>query len=274
MLPTFRRSVRTAMAVGLVACVTLAACGDDDDDPGDTTESTTPGGDGGAAAGAGATTTTVADEGEGAEGEGCAAAGDGVPEGAGTAESVDVDGDGQADTVWMTGMVGGAERSFGITTASGATFSSPFSSASPIAASVMAFTPHGDGELPAYAIVSDGRGAYLYLIDDCAITPVQNVDGEQYTFDLQNLRGNGTGVGCVDLDEDGTRDLVGLLGVPSEGGSTVITRTIIELDGDQATNGESDGPTTSHDEAANESAMTISCGDLTIADNGAHEPEG
>jgi hypothetical protein len=274
MLPTSRRSFRTAVAVGLIACLTLAACGDDS---GDATESTTPGGDGGAAAGAGATTTTAAEgaaEGDGsAGGEGCAAAGDGVPEGAGTAESVDVDGDGQADTIWMSGMVGGAERSFGITTASGATFSSPFSSASPIAASAMAFTPPGDGVLPAYAIVSDGRGAYLYLVDDCAITPVQNVDGEQYTFDLQNLRGNGTGVGCVDLDDDGARDLVGLLAEPSEGGSTRITRTIIDLDGDQATNGTEDA-VTSHDEAANELAMTISCGDLTIADNGAHEPEG
>jgi hypothetical protein len=266
MLPTFRRPWRTALVLGLAACVTLAACGDDDDD-GDTT----PGGEQGAAVGGatteGTTTTTAA------EVEGCPSGGDAMPDGSGTAESVDVDGDGRADTVWMSGMVGGDDRSFGFTTASGATFSTPFSSASPVAASVLAFTPHGEGVLPAYALVSDGRGAYLYLVDDCAVTPVQNIDGEQYTFDLQNLRGFGTGVGCVDLDEDGTRDMVGLLAEPGEGGSTRITRTIIELDGDQAANGEED-VTTSSDQATIDLAMTVSCGDLTITGDGAHEPEG
>ena len=61
--------------------------------------------------------------------------------------------------------------------------------------------------------------------------------GEPFEFDLQNLRGNGTGVGCADLG-DGPR-LVGLQALP-DGGGYSVRRTEINLEGFRATIGRSD----------------------------------
>src|SRR6202035_2634329 len=48
-------------------------------------------------------------------------------------------------------------------------------------------------------IVSNGRGAHVYLVSGCDITTVIDPQGAPFLFDLQNLRGNGTGIGCMDL---------------------------------------------------------------------------
>lgn len=274
-----RRRARSAIAAALAACLVIAACGDDDSDDaqrnGDAT-TTTAAGDGSS----GATTTTAATgggasggESAGATGAGCPATAAGTPAGAATAPAIDVDGDGRDDTAWLSGVAGDGERTFGITTASGATFSTPFSSASPIAATALAFEP--DGELPAYALISDGRIGSLWLVADCAISQVTNPQGEQYTFDLGGFTGFGTGVGCIDANGDGTRDLVGLLAESTDPSTTHITRTIIELDGARASNGPSDELTarSPQDDAEIESARSVSCGNLTLDGNGVHEPE-
>ncbi len=269
---------RWIVVVALAACLVISACGDDDSDDaqrsnGGGRTTTTTIADGGAAT----TATTAAPTGgggagSGGNGEGCAATSSGTPAGAATAPTIDVDGDGRDDTAWLAGSAG-AERSFGITTASGATFSTPFSSASPIAASAFAFEP--DGELPAYALVSDGRLGSLWLLADCRVTAVTNPQGDPYTFDLGGFTGFGTGVGCVDLDRDGRRDLVGLLAESVDPPTTRIKRTIVRLDGDHASNGTSD-ELTAHspaDDAEIESARSVTCGDLTLDGNGVHEQE-
>jgi hypothetical protein len=265
------RHTRPALILALAAGLLLGACGDDDSDDaaggnaGSAVTTTTAGEATTTTAGA-ATTVTAA------TGDGCAATGSGTPAGAATAPAIDVDGDGRADTAWLAGATGG-ERRFGVTTASGATFSTPFNSASPIAASALVFEP--DGQAPAYALVSDGRIGSLWLVADCRISKVVNVQGDPYTFDLGGFTGYGTGVGCIDADGDGKRDLVGLLAESTDASTTHITRTIIELDGDHAANGAKD-EITAHspaDDVATESARSVTCGDLTLDGDGVHEPE-
>jgi hypothetical protein len=127
--------------------------------------------------------------------------------------------------------------------------------------------PGGNHQL----IVSDGRGARLYAVDGCAIRTVLGPDGTPFVFDLQNLRGHGTGVGCSDLG-DGRR-LVGLQALP-ESGQWVVHRTEIDLDGTRATIGRADTVTAaSAQDPAVTSAQTISCGDVTIADDGVEQPQ-
>ena len=191
---------------------------------------------------------------------GCPASGKGVPAGADSAPTLDVDGDGRADTEWIArSPAPDGSVAFGVTTASGSTFTGRIESASPIRRSVLVADVTGHGQL--IALASDGRQVLLYAISRCAIIPVQNAQGEQYAFDL-GFTGYGTGVGCVDVDGDGTRDLAGLL---AEG--STVTRTAIELDGPRATNGPS-ATTTDASPAQVELARQVTCGDLTLADDG------
>jgi hypothetical protein len=269
------RRARPVLLAAFAACLVLSACGDDDSDSGSgngASSRTTTAAEGGATttgAGSGSEPGTTAPA---ATGDGCAATGSGAPSGAATAPAIDVDGDGRADTAWLSGAAGG-ERRFGITTASAATFSTPFSSASPIAATALVFEP--DERAPAYALVSDGRIGSLWLVADCRITPVTNPQGDPYTFDLGGFTGYGTGVGCIDADGDGRRDLVGLLAESVDPSTTRIERTIIRLDSDHASSGASDELTarSPQDDAEIESARSVTCGDLTLDGDGVHEPE-
>jgi len=188
-----------------------------------------------------------------------------VPSGADEKQTLDVDGDGRPDQVWIApgpGSDGGVP--FGIATAAGGVFSAKIRSASPVARSVLVADVTGKGEL--IALASDGRQVLLYAISDCALVPEQNAQGQQYAFDL-GFTGFGTGVGCVDVDGDGTTDLAGLKYVPEPNGAGTIERTAIDLDGPRATNGASDTVTVTRASEA-EAAQMVSCGDLTLATDG------
>jgi hypothetical protein len=119
-------------------------------------------------------------------------------------------------------------------------------------------------------IVSNGRVAHLYTVSGCEITAVTDPQGAPFLFDLEDLRGNGTGVQCLDLGDG--RHLVGLLAQPADNGYT-IRRTQINLNGNVATPGKSDtvGGQSQHD-ALVASASTISCGDLTLTKDGVKQP--
>jgi hypothetical protein len=178
---------------------------------------------------------------------------------------VDVDGDGRADTEWIAtspDSTGGVP--FGVRTASGAVFSATIMSASPIARSVMFADVTGHGEV--IALASDGRQVLLYAVSACQIIPEQNQQGQQYAFDL-GFTGFGTGVGCVDVDGDGTTDLVGLKFVPESQGEGTIQRTIVTLKGPQARNGATDTVPVTRASMADE-ARTVSCGDQTLSADG------
>jgi hypothetical protein len=187
------------------------------------------------------------------------------PAGAATKQTLDVDGDGKPDTLWIAtqpGSDGGVP--FGITTAAGGTFGTTIRSASPVARSVMVADVTGKGEL--IALASDGRQVLLYGISACSFVAEMNAQGDQYAFDL-GFTGFGTGVGCVDANGDGTTDLVGLKFEPESNGAGTISRTIVVLDGPQARNGATDTvPVTRASEA--DEAQMVSCGDVTLAQDG------
>ena len=169
--------------------------------------------------------------------DGCASSGAPMPAGSDTAPTVDLDGDGRDDTLWFARPSAGGARVFGVTTASGRTASAEFSTASGASTTLFAVNADERGPVELFAI---NRGAYLYVFADCAIQPVVDKAGQAYSFDL-GFGDNGTGVGCIDADGDGWRDLVGLLDEDHGGSSDTVTwkRTIVRLDGTHATNGPS-----------------------------------
>jgi hypothetical protein len=259
------RTVRTTVAIGVLAVgLLLAACGDGDDDGAGSTTTAEP-----TTSSAEGTSSSADDTSSSTEpSDGCPPGGGGVPSGAPSAEVVDVDGDGQADTAWIAGT--SSDRRLGITTASGASFDTPINSASPIPAA--ALVANADEAGPVEVFLSDGRTVFLYVVQDCSFAPVENPEGEQYLFDL-GPRATGTGLGCVDVDGDGRQELVGLNAVVGDGGRiTRIDRTVVELEGTSASNGSTDR-IDDPDDAAADLARTVTCGDLTIAEDGVHQAE-
>lgn len=201
---------------------------------------------------------------------GCAPGGGGTPAGATTHSIIDVDGDGQADTGWATSH--GGETTFGVTTASGATFSTPFSSASPVGRRALFGNADGKGQI--VMIASDGRQATLFAVTGCAIKVVNNQQGQQYTFDLGLRTGNGTGVGCSTVPKVGAQSLVGLkLTSDGNGNPQSVTATQIVLDGLTAHNGEAvTTPETDKSSPAVTTASEITCGNATFANSGVTAP--
>ncbi|MCG2798772.1 MAG: hypothetical protein L6367_09560 [Cellulomonas sp.] len=199
---------------------------------------------------------------------GCPATpGVGTPSGANVHQVIDVDGDGLADQAWITG---GSDRTFGITTASGATFSTAITSASPVPASAVVGLVQGDQPI---ALVDVGREALLFSLDGCQVTAPADAQGTAYTFD-RGLAGEGTGVGC---SEDGsTLRLAGLNAVQATDGTYTVTRTYVDLssDGRTATNGAKS--TVATNAAATEAVVTtaqeVSCGDAVAGVDGPVEP--
>ena len=181
-----------------------------------------------------------------------------------------MDGDGREDQGWISA---GADRRFGITTASGATFSAPIDSASPQRASAVVQVIQKDA-IP-IAIVDTGREALLFSLADCAVTPVQNAQGQPYTFD-RGFADAGTGVGCT--EDDGVLRLAGLNAVSADDGDTFdVTRTYVDLDADgrKATNGDAEKVATGakKDDAVVTTAQEVSCGTLVAGKDGPVEPE-
>lgn len=268
-----RRSFAVTAALAAAGLI-LAGCGSDDDGGGGATSSApAPSATTSAPASDPATTpaptasATAEPTPSTGVGDGCPATDGGIPDGAATSEVVDVDGDGRADTAWITG---GPDRALGITTASGATFSAPIDSASPIAASAVVSTVGAD--LTPIALVDLGRQAQLFSLDGCAVTQTVDQGGQPYVFD-RGFGDQGTGVGCTDVD--GVLHLAGLLAT-EEGDGWTVTRTLVDLDpsGEVATNGAAE--VVAEGAAATDAVVTtaqeVSCGDLVAGDGGLVEP--
>ncbi|MBW0017552.1 MAG: hypothetical protein JO236_08420 [Mycobacterium sp.] len=202
---------------------------------------------------------------------GCAPGGTPPPSGAAQRQVGDLDGDGQPDTLWVGQLRtddGAIKRLVGVTTASGANSDVRITTASPMPLSALAVDAQQDGQHQ--IIVSDGRGARLYVFADCRLQTAVDSQDVPFLFDLQNLRGHGTGVGCSDLGS-GPR-LVGLQALETRDQWTV-RRTEIDLSGTLATIGRSDTLTaTSAQDPVVTSAQTISCGDLTMSQDGVQQP--
>jgi hypothetical protein len=187
-----------------------------------------------------------------------------VPEGAPHQTVGDVDGDGKPDIAYLDGRPGDM-ITFGIVTAEGGGSSVPFESASPVER--LALTVNVDGRGPTEVLLSDGRSVQLLAFVGCRLRAVRDAKGDPYVFD-RGFRGTGTGVGCVDADGDGRRDLVGLKVEGSEGDRVGWTRTIVHLDGTTARNGRTDSGTYARpaDDAAIDLLSQVTCGKETLAD--------
>jgi hypothetical protein len=191
---------------------------------------------------------------------GCAPGGDAMPSGSNAVQVVYVDGDGKPDQAWISP---GADRRFGITTASGATFSAAIESPSPVPASAVVNLVQTD-RLP-IALVSTGREAFLFSLAQCEVQPVANAQGAPYTFDL-GFAGAGTGVGCSGAN----LDVAGLNAVADAAGTFTVTRTFVTLDADarHATNGAPEQVATgaASTDPVVTTAQEVTCGDLVAGD--------
>lgn len=244
----------TIIGAAIMAAALLGACSDgstaEPPPESTTTPSQTPPDD------AGTTEPTESDDTDPSSGAGCAATDDSVPPEAQIGPTADLDGDGEADELWLADVDG--TRMLGVQTASGAVFSTDFSSAAPQSASALGQVL-GDGS--AIVLLDTGREVPLYAVIDCALVPTQNDQGEQYTFD-KGFTGYGTGVGCEEVDGGG----LGLLGYLAEvdGDSATVTTTAIELSegGATAANGEATEESgLSADDPVVEAASSVTCGD-------------
>ncbi|KFF60854.1 hypothetical protein JF66_01775 [Cryobacterium sp. MLB-32] len=146
-------------------------------------------------------------------------------------EIPDVDGDDRVDSQWY------AETSpfrYGITTASGATFSVADGLAGPGQHSGWS-ARLANGVI--VTVLDDGRGAGLFAMVGCEFVAPLDVTGSPYSFDMQNLRGHGTGVGCV-AGPSGF-ELNGFKAAERSDGTFTVTSTQINVapDGRTAVNG-------------------------------------
>lgn len=240
-------------------------------------EKGTPGGRGanGGTGGGGSGATGVSGSSDGGTSSqsptGCTPDGTGVPAGAVSNRTIDVDGDGKPDTEWIQRHADGKVL-LGVTTASGATFGAYFTSPSPVGRSMLIADATGHGQI--VALASDGRQVALFTINHCRMTPLENAQGKQYTFD-RGFTGHGTGVGCSQVAGTSGRELTGLkLNLDRDGNPLSVDRTAVEIHGATATNGPSDTITVagrSTSDPAVRTATEITCGNRTLQANGVAE---
>jgi hypothetical protein len=197
---------------------------------------------------------------------GCGAPGRGIPAGGDAAVGfiADVDADGAEDRGWLRPTPGGYEM--GVATAAGG--GDTALSALP-GAQVSLLVADADGRPPVELFTSDGDTAELWAFTGCDLQPVIGPDGAPFQFDL-GTRGNGTGVGCVEIG--GRPELVGLNVTDDDGTTVSWRRTIIELDGLDATIGPSDSGTFVRPADADGIALlhTVTCHDATFDTDGIH----
>ncbi|WP_073419126.1 hypothetical protein [Geodermatophilus nigrescens] len=252
-VPVTRRPVLLLLTAVLLSGCADVATPDDEELPGAAPSSTS--------ASATPSPTPASDDPAGCPVDGAA----GVPDGAASRPTIDVDGDDRPDTAWIADA-GDGEVRFGVATASGGGASAPFPSASPVTRSVLVADVTGEGEL--VALADDGRQVLLFALSGCEIVPVTDPEGAPYAFDL-GFTGYGTGVGCVDVDGDGVRDLAGL---DAADDGTGYTATAVRLDGPRASNTDVSITVSDAPPAQVEAARSVTCGDLSLLDDGVALP--
>jgi hypothetical protein len=171
---------------------------------------------------------------------------------------------GQPATLWLTNRV------IGITTAQGYG-QADISSASPLQRTALLIDARQDGNHQ--IIVDTGRNAILYTVSGCTITPVVDLHGEQFRFDIGHRMDTGDGIGCSDLGDG--RHLVGLLQLLDQQSKPllIVRRTEIDIHGNTAIVERSDNVTAASDQdPAWKTAGEISCGDLTMGHDGLQAP--
>ncbi|HEY5231866.1 MAG TPA: hypothetical protein VIJ11_13370 [Galbitalea sp.] len=186
-----------------------------------------------------------------------------MPAGAVSHPTIDVDGDGVADTEWMSSS---PTLEFGVTTASGATFSYPLATASPAGREGF-ISRLNDHRI--VSIVDDNRAAYLHFFVNCAWVETKTPQGAPYPLDFNDFAGTGSGVGCA-------FGYVESFQAVNSGGSYTVTQTPVDLNGDgsRATPGAPLAIATgvAATDAHVKAAQTISCEGVTVANGGVTLP--
>jgi hypothetical protein len=160
----------------------------------------------------------------------------------------------------------------GITTASGATSRVSAEFAGGVVPFILAADADQRGTI--VVLVGNNRGQSLYRWYGCRIRPVTNPQGNQYGFD-GGIVGTGTGIGCSRVAGAAHRDLVGLLLEGGSGSTRTVKRTQVVIEGLEAHNGLVDRVQVPAGSAAERSAESVSCGELTPSRGGAAlAPEG
>ncbi|HEX4444889.1 MAG TPA: hypothetical protein VHZ81_15065 [Galbitalea sp.] len=190
---------------------------------------------------------------------GCAANSAQMPAGAVAHKTIDIDGDGLTDTEWVSDS---PSLQFGVTTASGATFSYPLATASPAAREgfIARLNDHR-----IVSIVDDGRAAYVHFFVSCAWVTTKHPNGSQYILDFNDVSGTGSGVGCI-------LGYVNSYNVKNTATGDTVTATPLNLNG----TGSIANPGAVTTVVANASAsdprvkvaQEISCGSVTVASGG------
>lgn len=147
----------------------------------------------------------------------------------------DLDGDGEPDEVAVQGVQVQVVTSGGLTLA-------PFTAYddAPVERVGVA-DADGDGD-PELFLVSAGRAGervVMARVDGCDPGLVINAQGVPYAFDVGERDGDLVGMGCVDVDDDGRVELVGLRG-SLQGAVWSVDRTTVDIGRDPARNGDAD----------------------------------
>jgi hypothetical protein len=142
-----------------------------------------------------------------------------MPAGAVSHSTIDVDGDGLADTEWISSS---PTLEFGVTTASGATYSYPLATASPAGREgfIARLNDHR-----IVSLVDDNRAAYVHFFVNCAWVETKTPQGQPYPLDFNDFAGTGSGVGC-------SFGYVVQYQAVNSGGSYTVTKTPVDLNGD------------------------------------------
>lgn len=162
------------------------------------------------------------------------AAGEGIPAGAGTATTVDLDGDGRPDVLWLADVDGA--RTLGVTTTAHGTSSVVFENPAPQSATVSAAVLASGAPV---VLLDTGRSVqvYGYRVEDPGLVVVPDSEGAQYSFSL-GFTDYGTGLVC-EQQSDGLH-LYGANATTDAAGTLwTVTRTAVSVDVNRprATNG-------------------------------------
>jgi hypothetical protein len=181
----------------------------------------------------------------------------------------DIDGDGRGDLFYLPRITTGT-RIYGVVTSSGVRSELAIDSASPIAGGILGVVDANlDGRRQ--LLISDGRSEFLVVFRGCDLEIVHDANGHDLVF---TAFGN-SGVGCVDANRDGRRDLVRLQTESTVGATTTWGRTILRLQGEVATDGPTDHGSfvSPRDDDKIALLLRASCGNETFQ-NALSEPTG
>ena len=193
---------------------------------------------------------------------GCPATTGSIPAGATSGASLDVDGDGRDDTQFVGKQDSMSNQLFGLSTASGATFSSTYGNAN--RSTRLLFVLQVAGQTVAVMNAS-GRSSEAFIVTGCSLVPVTNADGTEFDFSDAvagpggGMDAAGYGIACATLPGAGGPSLVGIHSYYSQYGQlqkivknqVVITGHVAMVTGSSTNNAPTDADV--------KEAQSISC---------------